>query len=280
LDVKTLADGSVVVIDQDSSDIQKFNERLFLLKSVKGKAPLNLNGSQITTTLYCGDDTLFIWMLGHNSIGITNTSTLAFDLIPDFFGPPEIEVTPFGAIASLFEHKILGLYMQDAEIKIVLMRNGRNATRKRVSEIIPEGETILCLESSRDKDVFFAGGSTKFKLKEGKAKLFAIGFDESFALKSSIVLDGGDSLMGVSCMKRIKDTDILLLGTNGSLYVVSFATELDRHGKFSVLYAVPDIHSWLLTSIDYLVEREKIEVFTVSRKDQHFSRVTLPNYLN
>lgn len=251
-----------------------------MLKRVKGKSPLNLNGSQITTSLYCGDDTLYIWMMGSNAIGITNPQTLAFDLIPDFFGKPDEEITPFSAIASLFEHKILGLYIQEGVIKIVLMRNGRQATRKNISDIIPEGETVLSLESSKDKNTFFAGGSTKFKLKEGKAKLFAIGFDEKMPLKSSIVLDDSSSLMGISCIRRIKDTDILLVGTNGSLYVVNYNTETENSGKFTILCAVPDIHSWLITSIDYRIERDKMEVFSVSRKDQHFSRITLPNYPN
>ena len=96
-----------------------------MVKRVKGKSPLNLNGSQITTSLYCGDEVLYIWMVGGNSIAITNPITLAFDLIPDFFGPPSDEVTPFSTIASLYEHKILGLYIHDSLIKIVLMRNGR-----------------------------------------------------------------------------------------------------------------------------------------------------------
>jgi hypothetical protein len=136
------------------------------------------------------------------------------------------------------------------------MRNAQNPTRKNVSEIIPKGETILCLESARQKEIFFAGGGTKFKLKNGKAKLFALGFNETMELKSSIELDtqgANNSSMGISCMKRIKDTDTLMVGTNGSLYVVNFTYISDSNNGFQIVCTVPDIHSWLITSIDYHV---------------------------
>lgn len=160
------------------------------------------------------------------------------------------------------------------------MKNAKFTTRKNVSEVIPSGETILCLESARQKDIFFAGGGTKFKLKNGQAKLFALEFNESLSMKSSIVLrsDSGSS-MGISCLNRVKDTDNILVGTNGTLFVVRFHYSGLENSKFEILSTVPDIHSWLVTSIDYLIKQHEIEVFTVSRKDQHFSRVTFPNTL-
>lgn len=209
-------------------------------------------------------------MLGDNSIAIANPASLAYDLIPNFFGTPEEDITPFGVLASLYEHKITGLYIKNSQIHIVFMRNASQATRKNVSEIIPQGETILCVESARQKEVFFAGGGTKFKLKNGKAKLFAIGFDEQLDLKTSLVLNAGNSgnsSMGISCMKRVKDSDTLLAGTNGNLYVVKFNYHSAGNCNFELLSTVSDIHSWLITSIDYYVEDDKTEVFTVSRKD-------------
>jgi hypothetical protein len=114
VDAKVTSDGSVLVIDQKTSDMIKYSKMLQPMKRVKGKGQLNLNGSQITSTLYCGDDVLFIWMLGDNSIAIANPKSLAYDLIPDFFGRPGEEITPFCVIASLFEHKISGLYIKNS----------------------------------------------------------------------------------------------------------------------------------------------------------------------
>ena len=100
-------------MDQKTSDLIKYDSSLRPVKRIKGRKPVNLNGSQITTTSYCGDETLFIWMLGDNSIAILNPESLAYDIIHDFFGTPEEDVTPFGIIASLFEHKLVGLYIRD-----------------------------------------------------------------------------------------------------------------------------------------------------------------------
>jgi hypothetical protein len=224
VDIKVIGDGTLIVTDQDTSDLIKYNDSLKPVKRVNGKKALNLNGSQITSTLYCGDDILFIWMLGDNSIAIANPQTLAFDLIPNFFGLPSEEITPFSTVASLYEHKLVGLYIKSSLINIVFMRNAKTTVRKNIAEIVSQGETILCLESARQKDIFFAGGGTEFKLKNGKAKLFALSFDEEVKMKTSVILDSSSS-MGISCMKRIRDSDVLILGTNGSLFLVQYLYE-------------------------------------------------------
>lgn len=113
IDAKVTNDGSIIVIDQKTSDMIKYSKMLQPLKRVQGRKEVDLNGSQITTTLYSGDSILFIWMLGDNSIAIANPNSLAYDLIPNFFGTPSEEITPFGVIASLFEHKIVGLYIKE-----------------------------------------------------------------------------------------------------------------------------------------------------------------------
>jgi hypothetical protein len=45
IDAKVTNDGSLIVIDQKSSDMIKYNKLLQPLKRVKGRKPLNLNGS-------------------------------------------------------------------------------------------------------------------------------------------------------------------------------------------------------------------------------------------
>lgn len=118
-------------------------------------------------------------MLGDNSIAILNPESLAYDIIHEFFGTPQEEVTPFGIVASLFEHKLVGLYIRECQIELKFMRNAKDTVTKEAYEVIPQGETLLCLESARQKDIFFAGGGSTFRLKDGNAKIFAITFDES-----------------------------------------------------------------------------------------------------
>jgi hypothetical protein len=51
------------------------------------------------TTLYSDDDSNYVWLLGNNSIGLVNPKTMVYDLVPNFFGNPNEEITPFTAIA-------------------------------------------------------------------------------------------------------------------------------------------------------------------------------------
>jgi len=98
--------------------------------------------------------------------------------------------------------------------------------------------TILCMETSLDERILFAGGGTHDDLKYGKAKLFALSFDEHLDYVSDLVLPAkGANTMGVSDIKRMKDRDVLFAGTNGALFVVEWTGS-----HFVVLNLIENIH--------------------------------------
>ena len=165
------------------------------------------------------------------------------------------------------------------------MRNAKEVSTKEVYEVIPQGETLLCLESARQKDVFFAGGGTSYRLKDGNAKLFAFCFDGSLEVISSMVLrneSGASESMGVSCMTRIAETDTILVGTNSNLFVVEFHhnNKTPNASHFGMIHRFPGVHSWLITSIDYHIDVKTncLEAYSVSRKDQHLTKIVLQNF--
>lgn len=92
------------------------------------------------TTLYSGDDLIYIWMIGDNSIGIVNPRNFAHDLIKDFFGKKNEQVMAFTVIASPHEHKLLGLYMSNSEIYFVLVRGDKKPERKLQKEVLGSGK--------------------------------------------------------------------------------------------------------------------------------------------
>ena len=100
--------------------------------------------------------------------------------------------------------------------------------------------TILCLETSTYKDVFFAGGGTHYNMKKGYAKIFAISFNEKLETINSLVLQGSTqrTSMGVTSIKRVKNTNICLLGANSTLFVVNF-----DGCKFEIINKIEEIHS-------------------------------------
>ena len=95
-----------------------------------------LEGNEIVTTLYSGDNHIYIWMLGDGSIGLVNPDTMVYDLVANFFGSPRDNVTPFTAIASNYSKKVMGLYIEDALIYFVFLRGNQAMIRKLQSDCL------------------------------------------------------------------------------------------------------------------------------------------------
>lgn len=204
------------------------------------------------TTLYSGDGHIYIWMLGDGSIGLVNPDTMVFDLVANFFGQPNSNVTPFTAIASQYTRKVIGLYIQDALIYFVFLRGDHAMIRKLQSDCLsdrkqltkniltlPLDGTILCMETSMDDNIFFAGGSSQFELTKGVAKVFALTFDEDVDFICDIVLPNNIvNTMGVSDIKRMKGTDVIFCGTNAAIFVLEWTGS-----HFMILHQIEEIHS-------------------------------------
>lgn len=90
------------------------------------------------TTLYNGDDQIYIWMLGDGSIGLCNPYTMVYDLISNFFGNPNEDITPFTAIASAVSRKVMGVYIKNELIYFVFLRGDNPMIRKLQSEVLGE----------------------------------------------------------------------------------------------------------------------------------------------
>jgi hypothetical protein len=78
-------------------------------------------------------------MLGDNSVALVNPHTMVYDLITNFFGTPLEDVTPFTAICSKSDKKMLGLYMKDNEISLVYKTPSGQLIRKRQKDVLDSG---------------------------------------------------------------------------------------------------------------------------------------------
>lgn len=164
-------------------------------------------------------------MPGDNSIGLVNPETMVYDVIANFFGPFSDEAIPFTVIASHKEKKVLGLYIipRTEELNFVFLRSGNGLIRKNQTEVLGEEGTILCLETSVDENILFAGGGTQLELDQGIAKIFALTFDEDIEYITDLILPSSKmNTMGVSDIKRMQDRDVLFVGTKTNLFVVEW----------------------------------------------------------
>jgi hypothetical protein len=80
--------------------------------------------------MYSGDDKVYIWMLGDGSIGLCNPNTMVYDLCQNFFGDAFENVTPFTAVASILQAKVIGMYLKDLKIYFVFLRGTEGIVRK------------------------------------------------------------------------------------------------------------------------------------------------------
>jgi len=143
IDLKVLkATGEVILFDEQTSDLIKYDPRLNESKRLKGRRAISLEGAEIVTTLYNGDNLVYIWMLGDGSIGLVDPSTMEYDIIENFFGDINRNVTPFTAVASIKQRKVLGLYIEDNLIYFVFLRGQNPLLRKLQSDILGESKNL------------------------------------------------------------------------------------------------------------------------------------------
>ena len=101
------------------------------------------------------------------------------------------------------------------------------------------------METSVDDNLVFCGGSDIKDINDGVAKLFAITFDRNLELVSEAILPHNSvRTMGVSCMKRMRNMDVLFCGANASVFVVEWTGR-----RFAILNQVEGIHSRKFTPI-------------------------------
>jgi hypothetical protein len=82
-------------------------------------------------------------MLGDGSIGLVNPDTMVYDLVANFFGGPNDNVTPFTAIGSQYTRKVIGLYIQDALIYFVFLRGDAAMIRKLQSDCLSDRKSFF-----------------------------------------------------------------------------------------------------------------------------------------
>lgn len=72
IDIKLLPTGELIVFDENTSDLIKYDVELNENKRLAGKKKIVLEGAEIMTTLYRNSHKIYIWMCGDNSIGLVN----------------------------------------------------------------------------------------------------------------------------------------------------------------------------------------------------------------
>ena len=82
---------------------------------------MTAEGNEIVTTLYGGSHKVYIWMCGDNSIGLVNPANFGAEVIANFFGQANDDVTPFTVIASDRMKKAIGVYILERNIAFVFL---------------------------------------------------------------------------------------------------------------------------------------------------------------
>ena len=101
---------------------------------------------------------------------------------------------------------------------------------------------MLCMESSVDDNIIFAGGSSNYEITKGQAKIFALTFDHNIDFIAELILPNNIvNTMAVSDLKRMPNIDVLFCGTNSAVYVIEWTGS-----HFEILIQVDEVHSCTL----------------------------------
>lgn len=121
IDIKLLPTGELIVFDESTSDLIKYDRELQEVKRLSGKKPVVLEGSEIVTTLYRNAHKIYLWMCGDNSVGLVTPNDFQCDLLTNFFGGANDRINPFTVIASDKMKKALGVYVFEKQGAFVYM---------------------------------------------------------------------------------------------------------------------------------------------------------------
>lgn len=82
-------------------------------------------------------------MPGDGSIGLCDPYTMVYDLISNFFGNPNEDVTPFTAIASPISRKVMGVYIKDEIVRFVFLRGENPMIRKFQTDVLGDRKQYI-----------------------------------------------------------------------------------------------------------------------------------------
>lgn len=161
-DIKLLNSGELIVWEEDSSDLVKYDPSLKETNRLKSAQNGNKNGlkrgknlkrAEWVTSVYVNAYKTFIWLLDNNSVGLVNTLDFHTDILSNFyrsqqerkFGPFDEDIFPVGAIASNRTKKAFAAYFIDtnrngvAEDMGFVYMSQAGLARKNQQEVLPAG---------------------------------------------------------------------------------------------------------------------------------------------
>lgn len=274
-DIKLMDDGSFIINERFNNDLVKLNRNLDEVKRVKGIRSKQVNIEEgifnFITTRFAGDDITYIWIPGDTSVCLVDLETLVYDKVTNFLnadtGPQFIT-----AVASTTQKKVLGLcydsYQNNTISSLIFLRAGAGIIRKplidfsKSKKIFPINffykvlnffflyltifvdEVIASMETSIDDNIVFLGGMLKITdkdgyMKNGVAKIYALTFDEMMDQVSELELKlPYSTTQVVSCILRMPDKDVLICGTNLTVFIVEWTGT-----HFEILNHFEELHS-------------------------------------
>lgn len=216
-------DGYVTVVESGSNDMVTYDEMFIEIERIPGmpgKVAENESLRHITGT---DTENYMLIFYGNRSLLKLNLSDSKIETIEDFFSPPEVlECIPMVAVCTSDGAIVAGLSLWgEVEETVSISPPNDKPKQHQLSVKFKTLGTAKAIEFDQSGKFVFIGGSTKKSDQAGQAIFLASSADKKMKeVCFTLMTDLGQHC--VSRIRRVPDSDRLLVATNSQVTVVEF----------------------------------------------------------
>ena len=268
LEIRTLGNGEVLIYEENSFDLVKYDPALKEVKRLKG-SPLNniIPGLSVLNTTNI--DQYFLWMRGPLLLSLVNTVTFEFvdlKLVYAAFSTSRAKVK-----AALYDHSlntVISLVTENTSDAIVThyINTSRSVVSQFANVVFSPRASAFCCEMSPEDKLVVIGGTSERETDSTSAEavLWVADLERGMELRSQLSLKSvkGENRRAVMALKKSPKRNIFFAGAFRDVFLLDLTA-----GRLSVLYIVDELHNWMVTNI--AVKQDYVLV--TSQKDDRLS---------
>lgn len=267
LDVRALASGDIVVYEEHTFDLVKYDNLLKETKRLKGSQNTNIiPGLTVLNTTREQD---FLWMRGPLLLSLVNTQSFEFidlKLVFAAFSTSRAKVKT--ALYDPGLNVVISLVTENTTDAIVTyyISTSRSVVSQFANVVYSPRASAFCCEICPEERLIVLGGTSERDADStsSEAMIWVADIDQGMDLKFQLPLKSvkGENRRAVMCLKKSPKKNLLFAGAFRDVFLLDLSA-----GRITILYVVDELHNWMVTHI--AVKQDFVLV--TSQKDDRLS---------
>lgn len=231
--MKCLRNGNVLLQDTKSNDLIELSSTLKEVKRMKGQSGVVLQNDVFRNARHSHDELFMPWIKGPGQLSLMAIKDFSMKEVKDFFCQEgETNVIPLTCVSNAEGDRLFGTSFSSGKMRLSVWERSSYARYFNLPELfsncnigLNEVGIVLTTEVNLEGNVLFIGGSTTFDFKRGAAIIQAINFNNKLSYITDNLMNEAKNKF-VSKIKRIDNTNKLLVSTCRSIYIYLYKNQL------------------------------------------------------